>query len=285
MTTACEICQAQQYRQLFSKDGYEFFRCVRCGHLTIRLELSDAELFRLYETSFFSNGSYADYRSDQAILQKNFARFINILRPYRPGGCLLDVGCAFGFFLDMARRHWKVHGIDVAGGATTFAREQLGLPVTCGELLTTPIEDATYDVVTMWDTIEHLRHPAGYVAQISKILKPGGVVALTTGDAGSLMARLQGPAWRLYDPPFHIHYFSRRTLTQLLSRNGLKALEIRYVGFSRSLNTMLHRLCSYRKPQVLQRLYGIAKTFGVVRHDVYVNLYDIMLVIAQKAVS
>jgi 2-polyprenyl-3-methyl-5-hydroxy-6-metoxy-1,4-benzoquinol methylase len=245
------------------------------------MTLSDAQLFRLYETEFFTNGSYADYEGDKPILQKNFARFVQRLKPFSAGGRLLDLGCAYGFFLEQAREFWQVEGVDVVADPTRFAREQLKLNVTTGDFLDVPFEPKTYDIVTMWDTIEHVRRPAAYVAKISQILKPGGILALTTGDVGSLMARLQGRQWRLYDPPFHIHYFSRRTVTRLLKAHRFDILQIRSVGFSRSVNTMLHRLFCYQKPPAWHRVYRVADQLGVTRFDLYLDLFDIMFVIAR----
>lgn len=282
MNQPCEVCDARHFRRVFSKVGYDFFRCLDCGHVAIQLGISDADLVRLYETEFFTNGSYVDYLGDRAILKKNFARFLNRLHVHAVGGRLLDIGCAYGFFLDLARDRWEVEGVDVAGPPTTFAKEQLRLNVRCGEFMTMPLAANHYDVVTMWDTIEHLRHPAAYLAKVSAILKPNGVLALTTGDVRSLAARIQGKGWRLYDPPFHIHYFSHRTLSRLLARYGFEVLEITYAGFSRSLNTILHRVFAYQKPPLLRLVYRAAQQLRVTRYDVYMNVFDIMLVFARK---
>ncbi len=211
MIKCCEVCTNEGQESIFSKKGYEFLRCLRCGHISVQLDISDAELVRMYESCFFSEGAYADYVKDKEVLQKNFSRFIAILRQYSPGGLLFEVGCAYGFFLELARQHWQVGGVDINRISTSFARERLGLDVMYGNLLDLPIKDETYDVVAMWDTIEHLRNPADYVSKISMILKPGGILALTTGDVGSLVARVRGRQWRLYHPPFHLHYFSRRS--------------------------------------------------------------------------
>jgi hypothetical protein len=96
------------------------------------------------------------------------------------------------------------------------------------------------------------------------------------------MARVRGRRWRLYDPPFHIHYFSRQGIRELLGAHGLQVERDRSVGFSRSVNTMLHRVCSYKKPKAAQAVYHAAKQLGLTRYSVYLNLFDIMLVVARK---
>jgi SAM-dependent methyltransferase len=278
----CEVCAGTTHRPLFVRDGYEFLRCSGCGHVFLDLALGDADLARLYATAFFRGGAYSDYVRDKAVMQRNFRRFVAVLRGYGNGGRLFEIGAAYGFFLELARRHWRVEGVDIVGEAAAYARTALGLDVAAGDFLELPLVEAAYDVVAMWDTIEHLRHPARYVAKIGRILKPGGIVALTTGDVGSVMARVRGRRWRLYHPPFHIHYFSRQTIADLLSRHGLAVVSIKAVGFDRSLDTMLYRVLADGKPAVLRAAYRGMRGLGFTRRALYLNLFDIMLVVARR---
>jgi SAM-dependent methyltransferase len=281
----CEVCGSLGRAPLFDKAGYRVVRCTGCGHIFVPLQLTDAELAHKYESEFFSEGAYSDYVRDREVLQRNFARFVAILRSHRPepGGSLFEIGAAYGFFLDLAKRHWRVQGVDISVAAVAFARDTLGLDVVCGDFLDLPVTRETYDIVVMWDTIEHLRRPRAYVERARAILKPGGILALTTGDVGSLMARIRGPSWRLYHPPFHVHYFSRLTIARLLERCGLRPLEIKSIGFFRSLDTMLFRLAHDRDSGVLRGVYRMATKTGMTRVPVYLNLWDIMLVVARRA--
>lgn len=285
MTCRCEVCKDEGHKTLFSKRGYEFVRCLSCGHVYVHLDISDERLYQWYAQDFYSDGAYVDYVGDRAILEKNFRRFIALLREYSAGGLLFEIGCAYGFFLELARQHWQVRGVDINAEAVSYARERLGLNVTCGDFLDLVQENGACDVVTMWDTIEHLRSPSDYVSKISRILRSGGILALTTGDVGSLVARVRGRRWRLYYPPFHLHYFSRRTITRLLERYGLRVVEIRAVGFYRSLDLMLYRVFFHEKPRISRVVYLLAKQAGLTERDVYLNLFDIMLVIARKATA
>jgi 2-polyprenyl-3-methyl-5-hydroxy-6-metoxy-1,4-benzoquinol methylase len=278
----CEVCTGEEQIAYLTKGEYPFLQCTGCGHISVQLDISDAELVEVHDSHFFSDRAYVDYIKDRQVLQKNFSRFIITLRQYCPAGLLLEVGCAYGFFLELARQHWHVQGVDINEEATTFARKQLGLDVTCGDLLDLPIGGETHDIVTMWDTIEHLRYPAAYVSKISTILKPGGILALTTGDVGSLVARVRGRRWRLHYPPLHLHYFSRRTLAQLLGRFGLEIVEYRAVGFYRSLDVMLYRIFFDKKPLASRNIYLAATKMGLTTRTMYLNLFDIMLVIAKK---
>jgi len=84
MSSTCELCSGTRRAYLFSKDQYDIFRCLSCGHVALQLDMSDGELAQLYETEFFSNGSYVDYLGDKAILQKN-SRALLYRSPLRLG--------------------------------------------------------------------------------------------------------------------------------------------------------------------------------------------------------
>ena len=278
----CEICDATAATRLFVKRGYDIVRCGRCSHVFVRLDGTDEALYAQYAEGFFNGGAYLDYVGDQCVARRNFARYIAILRRYQPAGSLLEIGCTYGYFLDTARKDWDVAGIDIHEAGIAHARDRLGLHVTYGDFLNVPVDAASCDVVAMWDTIEHLRHPDAYVQKVARVLRPGGVLALTTGDVGSLVARIRGRAWRLYDPPFHLHYFSRSTMTSLLKRAGLEIVEARTAGYHRSLGFILHRVFVYNKPRPLNLVCNVARRVGAANLALYLDLRDIMFVVARK---
>jgi hypothetical protein len=111
-------------------------------------------------------------------------------------------------------------------------------------------------------------------------MNPGSLVAITTGDIGSLNARLQKGRWRLIHPPTHLHYFTRQSLTRLLDRCGFRVVHVEYSGVYRSARGMVHNLVSlgWRAP----RLGAWLGRAVPARLDVYMNLYDIMYIVAER---
>jgi SAM-dependent methyltransferase len=279
----CEICGATGRRRLWSKRGYEFYRCETCGHVFTGVGLTAAELSRVYDQSFFLHGPYSDYVKDRPIYRRNFRRFLSHILRRKPEGTLLEIGCAYGFFLEMAGAHWKCTGIDISEHAVGFARETLGVDARCGDFLDAPFPAGSFDVVVLWDTIEHVQFPSRYMANIAEVLNPGGIVALTTGDAGSVVARARGVRWRLVDPPYHLHYFTRRTLGTLLASHGLSIMEIEAVGYWRSLDVVFHRVFVVDKPRSWRLVYEAARFLRLTSLSFYTNLFDIMLVVARKS--
>ena len=147
---------------------------------------------------------------------------------------LFEIGSAYGFFLEVARQHFRsVEGIDISTAAAAYAKEQLGVQVAAGEFLAHRIAGPV-DVVCLWDTIEHLRDPHLYIEKAAAYLRRGGALAVTTGDIGSLMARWRGERWRQIHPPTHLHYFSKLTLAQLLERYGFTIAYAGYDGMYRA---------------------------------------------------
>lgn len=124
---ACEVFGGTGRPALFVKAGYAFVRCTDCGHVFVASALTDAELVHKYEMEFFSEGAYSDYARDRQTLQRNCARFVELIRSHHPspGGALFEVGPAYGFFLHLAERYWEVRGVDISAPAASFARDTL----------------------------------------------------------------------------------------------------------------------------------------------------------------
>lgn len=256
--------------------------CHTCGFLTADLALSETELKSLYGHDYFHGHEYHDYEIEKGSLQHNFKQRLHELLHYLPNpkACsLLEIGCAYGFFLEMAKPIFKsVEGVDIA--ETAILQAQLrGLPAVAQEFLEYPISGLK-DVVVLWDVIEHLAHPDRYMQKIASALKPGGLVALTTGDIGSFNARMRGKKWRMIHPPTHLHYFSKKTMRVLLEKNGFEIIHFAYPGNARTIRSILYGIFVLRlnKPTIFKWL---AKLPGL-DWAITINLYDIMCVIARK---
>jgi SAM-dependent methyltransferase len=275
--TACPLCGRVEAAEPFYRDR-GIVRCPECGLVRYDGTVAAGEL---YTERYFQGGEYHDYLADKPMLQRNFRARIAELRTLAPQGKLLEIGSAYGFFLELAQRHWQARGVEIAAEGVAYARDTLGLDVTRGDFLDLPEEPAAHDVICLWDTIEHLAEPVRTVEKIARWLRPGGYVAITTGNIASLVSRLRKERWRLIHPPTHVTYFSPATLSRTVERAGLRVRRISSVGFWRSSRSMLHTvLMASRRPRPL--LYGIATFGGRLDVPVYLNLGDIMLMIAQK---
>lgn len=214
---------------------FQLVRCNRCGLLYLNPRPTREELQRHYPDNY--------HPFDHAVgsnpsLFVRWARRYGILRRCRAvirkrhEGRLLDVGCATGVFLDEMRRqgNWEVYGVEPAALAASYAREHFGLQVFQGTLLDAGYPDDFFDVVTMWDVLEHVPNPRGYLDEIRRILKPGGWLIIKVPDPCSWEARLFGPYWIGYDAPRHLFGFPRHVLSRELASLGFCLKEMQCLG-------------------------------------------------------
>lgn len=276
----CIVCGGHRMKTYYNS----ILRCHDCGYVVADMDVCEKKLFELYSRDYFFGGEYSDYIRDKKVLQKNFALRFKVLRKFLDPARhkhLLEIGCAYGFFLDTVRNSFEtVLGVDITEEGVRYAREQLHLDVIQGDFLKYDFGDQRFDVVCLWDTIEHLSNPHLYLDKISRHTKGGSLLAMTTGDIESLNARLRKDRWRLMHPPTHIHYFSKRTLTKLLDRYGFDVIYNRYCGFYRSLDNIAYNILVLRKKW--QKLYALLRKVRLTEFNLYLNLYDIMYLIARK---
>ncbi len=256
--------------------------CTGCGFVTARLQEGlDAQ--RVYDGGYFSGGEYLNYQSDEAFFKKTFRRRLNELLRRRSAGHLLEIGAAYGFFLDLAKEHFQVVGYEMNQAAAHHARAVSGLDVRTDDFLhsTAASLGGLVDVTVMWDVIEHLERPELYLAHTAAVSRPGALLYVTTGDIGSVVARWRGSKWRMIHPPTHVHYFSRSTLARLLANCGFRVLEIRTVGVARSLRQMLYSVLVLRLGRAAA--YEALEKFVPPSWGFTLNTFDIIQAVAEKA--
>ena len=132
----------------------------------------------------------------------------------------------------------------------------------------------------MWDTIEHLKEPNKYIHKASQLLPKGGKLALTTPDIGSVLAKFRKSKWRMIHPPTHLHYFSLNTMCKLLEKHNYKIIYKKKCGFYRSIGNMVYIVFVLRLK--LPFFYKLIQFLKIDKLKIYLNLYDIMYIIAEK---
>jgi SAM-dependent methyltransferase len=259
--------------------------CSACGLIYYPRLLAPAEVQELYGPSYFQGAEYFDYLADRAVHEMNFRQRVRQLSPWLPRhGRLFEIGCSYGLFLNQARKKWSVRGSDIAAEPCRVAREQFGLDVQCADFLDVDLAPGALDAVCLWDTIEHLDRAEEYLVRIANILPAGGVLALTTGDIGSALARRQGERWRQIHPPTHLWYFSLATMRRTLVRFGFEVVWSRPIGLFRSLGQIVYSLTSLGKPQPTWS-HRVCMGLGLGRLPIWLNTFDLMMVVARRTGS
>ncbi len=129
----------------------------------------------------------------------------------------------------------------------------------------------------MLDVIEHLPEPADTLADCARALEPGGVLVLTTGDFGSMLARATGRSWRLMTPPQHLWFFTVDSIRRLAARLGLEVVEIAHPWKIAPLS-----LIFYQIGRALGVQRASAGGSGASRLGVPVNLFDAMRIVLRR---
>ena len=212
----------------FGTETFCWVRCRRCGLIYLNPRPSLAEMSRYYPANYepFTRqertGNGLGYRLAVAKKCRIAGRGLG-------SGRLLDVGCGSGdFMLGMRERGWQVYGLDISPEAVNLARRS-GQEVFLGQLLEAPFDRHSFDLVTMWDVLEHLHDPAAYLAQVARLLKPGGRFVVTLPNPRSVDFRLFGPVWTGLDVPRHLYVFGRAALMALFHQAGLKVSAARCI--------------------------------------------------------
>ena len=273
---ACPACgAATKHRHLYRKNGYDILRCLECG--LGRADVKTFEPAAYYTKSYFAGGhpdGYADYLATELVLRREFARTVAFVRKHRAAGKLLELGCAYGFFLQEAKRHFEVTGIELAEDAAGHCRRK-GLRVVPGVA-----DDAVMallgpmDVVVLLDVIEHLPEPYEVLLRCTRHLRPDGIIVLTTGDFGSAAARLMGARWRLMTPPQHLWFFTAPSIRRLASRLGLRVESLEHPWKIVPLSLILFQLG--------RRGAKRAAASPANRVGIPINLFDAMRVVLSR---
>jgi SAM-dependent methyltransferase len=252
-------------------------RCRDCGMQYISPRLRGDLIF-----SSYAEGEDPVYVSQMAARERTFAASLQqIERVAGKPGRLLDIGTAAGGFLAAAvKRGWDAEGCEPNRWLAAWGARHYGVHIRPGGLFDQHYESESFDVITLWDVIEHTTNPAETIAYCRTLLKPGGILVVNYPDIGSWIARALGRKW-LFLTSVHLHYFDRRTIARLLESAGfriavvrphIQRLELDYVltrgaAISRGLTSLARAVASPLGLAKRQIPYWLGQTFVIARRS------------------
>lgn len=228
--TACEICCALAL-YWGSIAGYRHFRCSRCEHLFVFPRPSQDDL-----DSFYQQGRYYDSAEKQRDrITKDANSRLQLLETFvKQHGLekrILDVGCASGIFLSVAReRGWDAYGVERSEVVADRARSISGAKIAVGILEEMIVSGAPFSVVTAWEVIEHTIDPRMFFAALVKNVVDNGLVSISTPLSNGIPAKVLGKYYPMLMPPEHLSLFTRDSLKILAKEFNFD--EVHYSSFS-----------------------------------------------------
>lgn len=223
----CYICANDDTELLFEKEGFDFVKCESCGLVYVNPRLSPERTLKFYNARRFEYQfknlfiKSAKYRQERL-----YGERLDYIESYMRSGKLLDVGCAAGHFVESAiGRNWDAYGVEVSKYATEYARNTLKLK----KVFNTTLIDANFpsdyfDVVTCWDTLEHLTDPLTSLKEIHRILKAKGMIFVIVPNFDSAEVMLFGKDCDTIVADAHLIYFTPETLPKILEKAGFKVV-------------------------------------------------------------
>tara|TARA_B100000315_G_scaffold260886_1_gene326844 strand:+ start:1917 stop:2858 length:942 start_codon:yes stop_codon:yes gene_type:complete len=242
----CNLCGNNDFKLLFhgnigddvgsrfSQYAYydDIYRCNNC-RLVAQRQLYDGEAIK----QFLQEEKYLDEAIGNLNLVEKHFQFNVLTKIIEKHTAiddqeLLDVGANTGVFLASVKDRVKTaQGIEASKEATYAARTIHGLDVQAGLIADVNLPDEQFDIITMFDVIEHLTDPMNDLNILFRKLKPGGKIFVTTHDIETLLAKISGRHYPMLMYQ-HFFHFSPKTLSKMLEKNGY-----RIVGFKRFLKS------------------------------------------------
>lgn len=266
----CPVCDGTRSLPKYHKFDLPLVECATCGLVFANPRLTAEEIWQRYSPNYFwqeylpalgvSNGEF-----DLAYFDSRHAAMLRLIARHRPvRGRLLEVGTGAGFFLKAAERAgWTVGGIEISSEGVAFATARLGLEIRRESAEELSYPDTSFDVAVMFDVIEHLLDPAAALTQVKRVLRPGGLLVVSTPNLHALTRFALGSEWAVLSPAEHLYNFSEATLGILLRRAGFRnvAFQRQYEGLG--VDETMNPRYSHAPSSVRNRIYSaLVARFG-----------------------
>lgn len=218
--------------------------------------------------SGYTEGDDPNYVSQLDARERTFARALRCIEEtLGRKGAMLDVGTAAGAFVAAARKQgWDAVGCEPNRWLAEFGSRHYGVTIHHGSVFEQEYPAGSFDVVTLWDVIEHTPDPVEVVEYCRTLLKPGGLLVINYPDIGSWIARLLKRKW-LFLISVHLFYFDRQTIRRLLERHGFEVLVSRPHWQWLHLDYVLFRSANVA-PRLSAGLRKVASWIGVSRANI-----------------
>lgn len=214
--------EVKDYRQIISASGgvrgtQRIVQCEECGLIYVNPRIRPELVISAY-----TGADDSLYASQAETRINTFRDALRLVEKYTglKTGRILDVGAAAGFFLKVAKDHgWETYGVEPSKWSVDFGNRNYDVNIKRGTLDNVKFRERFFDVVTMWDVLEHVPDPQPTLKEIYRVLKPGGYLVVNYPDIGTPLAKLMGSKW-WFLLSVHLFYFDKNSMTKILEDAG-----------------------------------------------------------------
>lgn len=276
MAEKCILCGCVNSEFLFSVKEFRLFYCKKCQLAWTSPGPPEGELQKANRTLYSSADYKQMYFSQKEGLSQRFTSRLREIEKYKKPGKLLDIGCGFGLFLNIAKqRGWEGVGIEICPELAEFARREYNLTILDKSFEEANFPNNSFDVVTLWDVLEHMRHPIESLVRVHHVLKNDGLLAIQCPNIDSFLARLGGPKWGWLTPPDHLYHFTPKSLEETIKRAGFKLASL---ATWEPLEAFMEGVITYGLPQtsfpILRNIERLSKLFLLAGGKLVSSLFE-----------
>ncbi len=269
----CFRCTSSSYGK-----HHTIVKCRNCGLVYANPHRKVNAILHNYEEVV--DKLYVEEGEGRVLTFRRNLRPLEELMPPDQGWRLLDVGCHIGVFLEIAQeRGWEAWGVEPSRWAARKARSK-GLRVIEGTLDNVHLAEESFDVITMWDGIEHLTDPLRELRESYRLLKKGGLICIHTMNIESRLARLMGSRWP-WLMEMHLYYSSPRTLGGMLGKTGFTVVKMVNQGRFLRLGYLVTRIKPFSS-LIARGMSRLVAALGLKDKAVPINLGDLFTAFARK---
>ncbi|MBU3714433.1 MAG: class I SAM-dependent methyltransferase [Ferruginibacter sp.] len=276
----CKICGESRNIILYTINQFDIIKCSQCDLVFTSIP-EEFDLSEIYDESYFQGGQkfgYGNYAASEKVLRIEFRKSVRLIKKFisvKNKPKLLELGSAYGYFMDEVEQDFDCVGMELSETAINFARKRGHNVINDTYNENTSKSIGSIDVVAMFDVIEHLPDPISTLQLLNSHLNKDGIIIITTGNIDSFLARLMKKKWRLMTPPQHTFFFSKKTLSNIFRNMGYKIEILDSPWKNVPLGLAVYQLMTRMgfKLKISERLNRISLP---------INLFDTVRIVARK---
>lgn len=219
----CPVCSGQFFFQWGKVGTYEILKCKGCGLGITSPFPSSEELAKSNQETYQVEQRIQTYLSRQDYFERRYKQYVNKIKTFKQKGRLLDIGCNIGLFLKVARQEgFEVTGVELNKECAEYGKKNFSLDIRTEYLHEIAFPEQSFDVITLFDVLEHVPDLHGFILEVAGILKSDGLLVVQMPNLDSLMADITRSKWNWLTPPDHLYHFTPHSIIKFLEINGFK---------------------------------------------------------------